>query len=51
MVLPQWVRRGLLRTPGEVVLHRTRVGRPISNDEVLAALDEDRAAEGRYPLA
>lgn len=68
MVLPQWVRRDLVTTPGELVLRRTpdgvlltpvaapgaveqapdglpvlRLGHPVSNDEVLAAIDEDRA--------
>jgi bifunctional DNA-binding transcriptional regulator/antitoxin component of YhaV-PrlF toxin-antitoxin module len=68
LVLPQWLRRRLVTTPGEVTLCETpdgillspvapagsveepedgmprlRLGRPVSNDEVLAAIDEERA--------
>lgn len=68
MVLPQWARRELVTTPGEVVLRRTpdgvlltpvataaaveqapdglpvlKLGRPVSNDEVIAAIGEHRA--------
>lgn len=68
MVLPQWLRRELVETPGEVQLRRTRdgilitpvavkgrveqaadglpvlrLGHPVGNDEVLAAIDEERA--------
>lgn len=69
MVLPQWLRRELVATPGEVELRRTpdgvllspvappaaieeapdglpvlRLGRQVSTEEVIAAIDEDRAA-------
>lgn len=68
LVLPQWLRRRLVPTPGEVLLRETadgvlitavasvgqveeaadglpvlRVGHPVSNDQVKAAIAQERA--------
>jgi len=67
LVLPLWLRRGLVTAPGEVVLRRTadgvlltpvaveggveqaadglpvlRLGRPVTNDEVIDAIARER---------
>lgn len=68
MVLPRWLRRGLVDEPGEITAELTpdgvllrptspdgeigrtddglpvlRLGQPVTNDEVLAAIDRERS--------
>jgi bifunctional DNA-binding transcriptional regulator/antitoxin component of YhaV-PrlF toxin-antitoxin module len=69
LVLPLWLRREIVSTPGEVLMRRTpdgvlltsvsspgeveeapdglpvlRLGRAVTNDEVIAAIDRERAS-------